>query len=544
MESKLDKCRRLCEVICNFDFHPDEPLSKSPQRLIGYGLYADIFRGLIPLAEYDDSGSFSYLDDFSEIFPNSFPTQQRTGSAVLFTGGTGCGKHTADYTFMSLVYQFVENEITAEMEASGGFDIPEPSDLDQTLEFYQIDISAYDEFSERKLGEDMDDLFEQIYAKAFSRPQAMFYFSLGDVTRILDSKRLAPRFADKVARLIADTRARCVLTCIYTGKASSLNESVKKPFYVLEFEPPGKSARIEYFEYLIKNYPNIRFRTDADKLAELTDGFTFAEIKKLAGYMMMTAKNELKKRKVKLSSARFASDRELDIVNLSEEKIQAFAEMISRSRYTPPEPAAPVYAAPAYGPAAYGPPAPQGYYPPAPEANAAQNNRSLGDDPDADSAEDVKKQIGNYGKPRQVRRAIDSMVVPAGYKLPVLMNHRTFYTSVFNVFIVTVDDFLAWCSDNGLTNLSNLKSVTISLGGNMVLHPQDKNLLQHAQAGKKYDYKEIIREGKLLTANLERIGKDKEWLQDQMIKNGCRSTQEIFLGACDENGELIIFRKE
>ena len=46
-----------------------------------YRHFADIFKGLVPLADYDDRGRFSYLDDFPEIFPNAFPSMQKTGAA-------------------------------------------------------------------------------------------------------------------------------------------------------------------------------------------------------------------------------------------------------------------------------------------------------------------------------------------------------------------------------------------------------------------------------------------------------------------------------
>ena len=137
----LDSFRCLCEVIAAFDIRVEEPLQNSPNRLIGYEHYSDVFKGLIPLADYDEEGNFSYLDDFPEIFPNAFPTIQKTSAAVLFTGETGCGKHTADFTFMSVAYRFVENEIIEQMD-DDMFVVVDASDMDEAMEYYQIKLSA------------------------------------------------------------------------------------------------------------------------------------------------------------------------------------------------------------------------------------------------------------------------------------------------------------------------------------------------------------------------------------------------------------------
>lgn len=263
---RIDNFRLMCQDVADFNIDTDEPLKQSPERLIGYRHFADIFKGLVPLADYDDRGRFSYLDDFPEIFPNAFPSMQKTGAAVLFTGDTGCGKHTADNTFMSVVYHFVENELIEQMADENMAIIPEASDLDEAMEYYKIDLRAYRANTERQLGTELNELFSQLENKAFAQPAKLFYFSLGDVTRILDSRLLAPRFAEAAARLTESSSARCILTCIYDGRANMLDEHTKKPFYVLELEPPALAEREEYFSFLVMRYPNSGSRSTQTSL--------------------------------------------------------------------------------------------------------------------------------------------------------------------------------------------------------------------------------------------------------------------------------------
>ena len=544
---RLERYRLPCESVCQFNCQLDQPLGKSSRRLIGYPHFADIFYGLVPLTDYDDKGNFAYLNDFPEIFPNEMPTDlpafQKTGSAVLFTGETGCGKHTADYTFMRTAYGFVESEVIQSLRESGDFSHPRPSDLDDmTLQFYRIDQTAYDVFSERQLGEALQSLFAQITDKAFSNPAVLYYFSMGDVTRILDSKRLAPVLIDYVHQLTTDPRARCILTCIYTGKAAQIPANIKKPFYVLEMTPPEKPARTEYFRYLRGAYPNVRFGLDESQLSDLTDGFTFAQIKQLAGYLLMSVKTELKKKKLKVSNVRFDKLPEQDIIILPEQTIDAFADMIRQSQ------SADVGTAPAQT-ARETIPVPrraENTIVSSGQSSPGTESEKSNDDNDADEKDikdAVKKKVDEIDTPSELRKVSDELPKPIGYKPTMLMEHRVFYTSVFRIYAKDLRSFLMKCSEKGLTNLSNLQAVSISTGGNLEFLIKNKSLLKPLPQGKICDYKIIIYDGKISLEALRASGKDNTWLAEQLRKNGCQSISEVFLGACDENNEMMVFRK-
>ena len=53
----------------------------------------------------------------------------------------------------------------------------------------------------------------------------------------------------------------------------------------------------------------------------------------------------------------------------------------------------------------------------------------------------------------------------------------------------------------------------------------------------------LIREGRLNEETLMRIGKDGAWLNAQLRKQGCKSEKEVFLGVCDQNNGLIVYKK-
>lgn len=532
---RIDNFRLMCQDVADFNIDTDEPLKQSPERLIGYHHFADIFKGLVPLADYDDRGRFSYLDDFPEIFPNAFPSMQKTGAAVLFTGDTGCGKHTADNTFMSVVYHFVENELIEQMADENMAIIPEASDLDEAMEYYKIDLRAYRANTERQLGTELNELFSQLENKAFAQPAKLFYFSLGDVTRILDSRLLAPRFAEAAARLTESSSARCILTCIYDGRANMLDEHTKKPFYVLELEPPALAEREEYFSFLVMRYPNIRFAFNSNQLAKLTEGFTFAMIKQLAAYLLMTAKSELKRKRLKMNYIRFETAQKQDVIMLEAKTICSYADMLRAQRYSGA-------ATEVYQPAVPQPVAVTAAVPevkPQPVQTPSEASESGEDDP----KNAAKKATESINTSEQMYNEIDKLVVPVNYRQRVLMDHQTFHSSVWSVLSITLDEFLSSCRKKGLTSLANLKAVTVSLGGHLLLHVWDDKLLVPSMSEAEIDYSELIREGRLNEETLMRIGKDGAWLNAQLRKQGCKSEKEVFLGVCDQNNGLIVYKK-
>ncbi len=532
---RIDNFRLMCQDVADFNIDTDEPLKQSPERLIGYHHFADIFKGLVPLADYDDRGRFSYLDDFPEIFPNAFPSMQKTGAAVLFTGDTGCGKHTADNTFMSVVYHFVENELIEQMADENMAIIPEASDLDEAMEYYKIDLRAYRANTERQLGTELNELFSQLENKAFAQPAKLFYFSLGDVTRILDSRLLAPRFAEAAARLTESSSARCILTCIYDGRANMLDEHTKKPFYVLELEPPALAEREEYFSFLVMRYPNIRFAFNSNQLAKLTEGFTFAMIKRLAAYLLMTAKSELKRKRLKMNYIRFETAQKQDVIMLEAKTICSYADMLRAQRYSGA-------ATEVYQPAVPQPVAVTAAVPevkPQPVQTPSEASESGEDDP----KNAAKKATESINTSEQMYNEIDKLVVPVNYRQRVLMDHQTFHSSVWSVLSITLDEFLSSCRKKGLTSLANLKAVTVSLGGHLLLHVWDDKLLVPSMSEAEIDYSEVIREGRLNEETLMRIGKDGAWLNAQLRKQGCKSEKEVFLGVCDQNNGLIVYKK-
>ena len=52
---------------------------------------------------------------------------------------------------------------------------------------------------------------------------------------------------------------------------------------------------------------------------------------------------------------------------------------------------------------------------------------------------------------------------------------------------------------------------------------------------------EVIMDGRILHENLKRMGRNLNWLQKQLEKQGYRSTEDVFLAICDSDNNLSVF---
>ena len=312
--------RYTCNAVRAFDIDVNADLNNSPNRLIGYEEYLDIFRSMIPIVTYDESGEVNGWEDFAEIFPAAFPDSRKTSAAFLLAGKTGCGRHTADKTFMSVVYETLRSAFFSQMDPSSPLGFLSEPDFEEFLRFYVLDCGSFAAQPERTLLKTLDAVFDKLYALAVSEPSVIFYFSLGNVTAMLENTKSARRFVSRLNSLTGDARAHCLVTCIFDGDAAALSDALTQPFYTLEFAPPAYRYRMEYFQFLSERYPNIRAELSDAELAKRTDGFTFSMIKQLAAYIMMFVKSQVLTNHLDMENyLRYATISEEEVLDVSEQ---------------------------------------------------------------------------------------------------------------------------------------------------------------------------------------------------------------------------------
>ena len=118
----------------------------------------------------------------------------------------------------------------------------------------------------------------------------------------------------------------------------------------------------------------------------------------------------------------------------------------------------------------------------------------------------------------------------------ILMHEGKLYRQNMKKAKLDLSEFLLLCRQAGYFDLSAILPVS----GQRPATPDDLSL----SPPPAHIYTELIMDGRVLAGNLRRKGLDEQWLQTQLQAQGFRSAGEVFLGLCDENNQLSLYRPE
>ena len=128
----------------------------------------------------------------------------------------------------------------------------------------------------------------------------------------------------------------------------------------------------------------------------------------------------------------------------------------------------------------------------------------------------------------------------------ILMDHGKLYRENFKKAKLDLSEFMVMCRQQGYFNLNDIQTAVFEFNGTLSIlpvskkrpaNPQDFNLSPNPE----YIQTEVIMDGRILDANLKRMGLDDKWLQKQLSAQGYKKPQEIFLALCDESNQLTVF---
>lgn len=113
---------------------------------------------------------------------------------------------------------------------------------------------------------------------------------------------------------------------------------------------------------------------------------------------------------------------------------------------------------------------------------------------------------------------------------------------------LTMDELNECLRQNNILNVEQVKYAVLETSGQLstFLYPQYAPLTAK-DAGKKPQESEfpvtVISDGRMMEENLQAIGKDTEWLRQQIFRSGL-SQSDIFLLTATVSGEVHIIKKE
>ena len=131
----------------------------------------------------------------------------------------------------------------------------------------------------------------------------------------------------------------------------------------------------------------------------------------------------------------------------------------------------------------------------------------------------------------------------------IIMNNGKIYRKNMKKAKLDLSEFMVMCRQEGYFNLSDIQTAIFEFNGKLTilpvstkrpLNPEDMNLTPQAE----YINTEVIMDGRILEENLKRMGLNAKWLQKQIKEQGFKNEKEIFLGLCDQNKLLSLYKAE
>ena len=126
----------------------------------------------------------------------------------------------------------------------------------------------------------------------------------------------------------------------------------------------------------------------------------------------------------------------------------------------------------------------------------------------------------------------------------ILMHEGKLYRQNMKKAKLDLSEFLLLCRQAGYFDLSAIQTAVFEYNGKLTILPVSGQRPATPDDLSLSPPPAHIMDGRVLAGNLRRKGLDEQWLQTQLQAQGFRSAGEVFLGLCDENNQLSLYRPE
>lgn len=133
-------------------------------------------------------------------------------------------------------------------------------------------------------------------------------------------------------------------------------------------------------------------------------------------------------------------------------------------------------------------------------------------------------------------------------KAIVLYQNGELYNENLKKAKMDVDEFLVECRISGYFDLSQIESAVLEPNGKISFlpvteerpaTPKDLGIMPTQEEM----FANVIIDGHLLEYNLKHIGRDKNWLNQQLEGQNIKKIEDVFLAICDKQGNFHVYPK-
>ena len=131
----------------------------------------------------------------------------------------------------------------------------------------------------------------------------------------------------------------------------------------------------------------------------------------------------------------------------------------------------------------------------------------------------------------------------------ILMQNGRLYRENMKKAKLELSDFMVMCREQGYFNLGDINTAIFEYNGKLTilpssgrrpLTPEDMNLRPRQET----IFTEVIMDGRILDENLGRLGLSPDWLNRELHSRGVRDAGEVYLGLCDQQKQLTLYRMD
>lgn len=131
----------------------------------------------------------------------------------------------------------------------------------------------------------------------------------------------------------------------------------------------------------------------------------------------------------------------------------------------------------------------------------------------------------------------------------IIMNDGKIYRKNMKKAKLDLSEFMVMCRELGYFNLDDIQTAIFEYNGKLTILPKStKRPMNPEDMGlsplPELISTEVIMDGRILEENLNRMGLDIKWLEKEIKALGFKNAKEIFLGTCDSNNKLLLFKKD
>lgn len=131
----------------------------------------------------------------------------------------------------------------------------------------------------------------------------------------------------------------------------------------------------------------------------------------------------------------------------------------------------------------------------------------------------------------------------------IIMNNGKIYRKNLKKAKLDLSEFMVMCRQEGYFNLNDIQTAIFEYNGRLTVlpvstkrpvNPADMEL----EPQPEHIFTEIIMDGRVIDENLKRMNLNEAWLKKQLKKQGLKSAKEVFLGLCDDEQQLSVYKFE